>query len=794
MKKIIIIGAGPTGLSTAHSLSEKTKYDIKVFDAGSRVGGLAGSGEVDGMSYDYGPHIFHSGHEDITKFWKDNFGDLLLEKPFYYKNYKDGILYDYPISWESIDKFPKEIKEKVKNEIENIKPENLKRARNFKECVEELVGPTLQSIFFEKYTEKLWGISPEKMSSNWAPKRINLRKKHKSFWSGQYSACGKYGAGKIMKRWAEMSENNGVSFHLNHRVVDVKTDGYNITDLIFSDGTTQDVSDSVIVSTIPLNVICKSLNISCDLKFNSVRLVYTLVSKERVLPSGVHSVYYAHDDYHFHRITEQKQYSDCGYPKDKTLLISEVSYTARKHLGEISDEQILNEVVEQMTELKLIEKEDYIKGFTKKLPHVNPVMTLGYEKELSKVNSELSKYNNLHLAGGSGEFMYGDVQTMVVRGWEISDLLSSKHYEINKNLKRGAKFKFNKEVELFGYKVGGGNPSVIIAEIGINHGGNFESAKQLIKNAKDSGCEIAKLQTYSAENRVSDNTLQSKFADRTLGMEESTNEMFKRFQLTNEQLKELVKYAKEIEIPLISTPFDEKSVDILVDLGVEAFKIASFDIVNIPFIRYVASKGLPVILSTGMSQLSEIEDAVDAVSQEGNPNLILLHCVSAYPCDISDVNLKVIETMKKSFGVPVGYSDHTVGTLASSMSFSLGSDMLEKHFTLDKLLEGPDHVLSADNDEMKKIVKNRNDIFLGLGDGIKRPAPIEYRQINTQRKSIFTKYKIKKGDILSLDNLTIKGPGLGLLPKYLPIILGKVITQDIEADLPITWDSLLSIK
>ena len=792
MKKVVIIGAGPTGLVTAHSLSEKTNYDIKIFEANSFVGGLVGSGEIDGMTYDYGPHIFHSAHDDITDFWKSNFGDLLLEKPFYYKNYKNGILYDYPISWESIEKFPNDIKKKVKYEIENLKPENLKRSRNFKECVEELVGPTLQSIFFEKYTEKLWGISPEKMSSNWAPKRIHLRKKHKAFWSGQYSACGKYGAGKIMERLSKMSEDNGVSVHLNHRVVGAKTDGYTITDLIFDNGTSYDVSDSIIVSTIPLNVVCKTLDIPCSLTFNSVRLVYMVFSKEIVLPKDVHSIYYAQDDFHFHRVTEQKQYSDYGYPKDKTLLIFEISYTARKHLGEISDEQIICEVLEQSCELGLVEKKDFVKGFSKRLPYVNPVMISGYEKELSKINSELSRYNNLHVAGGSGEFMYGDVQTMVARGWDMADLLSSKHYEINKNLKRGAKFKFNDEVELFGYKIGKKHPTLIIAEIGINHRGNLQFAKDLIKEAKESGCEIAKLQTYSAKNRVSDKTMESKYADRTLGMEESTSEMFSRFELTYDEHLELINYAKELEIPLISTPFDEESVDMLLDLGVQAFKIASFDIVNLPFIRYVASKGLPIILSTGMSQMSEIEDAIDAISQERNPNLVLLHCVSAYPCDISDVNLKVIDTMRKSFGVPVGYSDHTVGTLASNMTFTLGADMLEKHFTLDKLMEGPDHVLSADPKEMKTIVSDRNKIFIALGDGIKRPTPIEYRQINSQRKSIFAKIQIKKGEILTLENITVKGPGLGLLPKYLSIILGKKVTKDIDSDLPITWDAVLS--
>ena len=792
MKKVVIIGSGPTGLVTAHSLSEKTNYDIKIFEANSFVGGLVGSGEIDGMPYDYGPHVFHSAHDEITDFWKSNFGDLLLEKHFYYKNYKNGILYDYPISWESIEKFPDDIKKKVKYEIENLKPENLKRSRNFKECVEELVGPTLQSIFFEKYTEKLWGIPPEKMSSNWAPKRIHLRKKHKSFWSGQYSACGKYGAGKIMERLSKMSEDNGVGVYLNHRVVGVKTNGYMITDLIFDNGTSYDVSDSIIVSTIPLNVLCETLDIPCSLIFNSVRLVYMVFSKEIVLPKDVHGIYYAHDDFHFHRVTEHKQYSDYGYPKDKTLLIFEISYTARKHLGEISDEQIISEVLEQFCELDLVEKKDFVKGFSKRLPYVNPVMISGYEKELSKINSELSRYNNLHVAGGSGEFMYGDVQTMVARGWDMADLLSSKHYEINKNLKCGAKFKFNDEVELFGYKIGKKHPTLIIAEIGINHRGNLQFAKDLIKEAKECGCEIAKLQTYSAKNRISDKTMESKYADRTLGMEESTSEMFSRFELTYDEHLELINYAKELQMPLISTPFDEESVDMLMDLGVQAFKIASFDIVNLPFLRYVASKGLPIILSTGMSQMSEIEDAIDAISQERNPNLVLLHCVSAYPCDISDVNLKVIDTMRKSFGVPVGYSDHTVGTLASNMTFTLGADMLEKHFTLDKLMEGPDHVLSADPKEMKTIVSDRNKIFIALGDGVKRPAPIEYRQINSQRKSIFAKTQIKKGEILTLENITIKGPGLGLLPKYLSIILGKKVTKDIDSDLPITWDIVLS--
>ena len=185
-KKIIIIGAGPTGLSTALSLLEKGNEQVEIFEAQNFVGGLATSQETDGMVYDWGPHIFHSNIPEITKYWRDNYSDLLLEKDFIAKNYKDGVLYDYPITLDSIEKFPEETKKKVKKELSEINPENLKRARNFKECVVELVGPTLQEIFFENYTKKLWGIDPENMSANWAPKRIELRKKQKAFWAGNF--------------------------------------------------------------------------------------------------------------------------------------------------------------------------------------------------------------------------------------------------------------------------------------------------------------------------------------------------------------------------------------------------------------------------------------------------------------------------------------------------------------------------------------------------------------------------------------------------------------------------------
>lgn len=791
MKKIKIIGAGPTGLIAAYNLVKDTNYDVEIFEANSRIGGLASSINLDGMICDMGPHIFHSGVDEVTQFWKENFEDLLIEKDFFYKNYKDGIFYDYPISWESINKFPKETKKKVEKEISNLKPENLMRARNFKECVIELVGPTLQKIFFEKYTEKLWGIPPEEMSANWAPKRIELRKKHKAFWAGQYSACGKYGAGKIMEKLGDMINLKGGRINLSHKLNNVEIKKGNIEKIIFENGNNVDCSDSIVISTIPLNSISKILNIPCDLIFNSVRLLFVEFNKDLIFPKDVHSIYFAHDEYDFHRASEQKQYSDFSFPKNKSIIIFEISYTQRKFLGELSTEELTERVLDQFSSLGFVEKKDFVKSHSEKLPFVNPVMKKNYEIELSKTKSQLSKIDNLHLAGGASEFVYGDIQTMVARGKDIADLLKSNHYEINKNVKKNSKSYFNSNVDLYGFKVGKKYPTTVIAEIGINHRGDLKTAKELVLQSKISGCEIAKIQTFSGESRISNKAKQARYADKTLGMEETTSEMFSRNELSIMDTQKLFDYARSIDMPLMSTPFDEKSVDVLIELGVKAFKIASFDLVNLPFLQYVASKKLPLILSTGMAHIREIEDALEAISKINNNNLILLHCLSAYPADIKDINISAMNTLRNNFNVPVGFSDHTVGTVASQMSFTLKADILEKHFTLDKNLEGPDHVHSADVAEMKEIIQMRNDIFVALGDGIKKPSPIEYEQINTQRKSIFAKKDIANDEALSLENIVIKGPGHGLLPRYLPIILGKKTTKKIEEDSPITWDHIL---
>jgi sialic acid synthase SpsE len=629
------------------------------------------------------------------------------------------------------------------------------------------------------------------MSAKWAPKRIEIRKTHKSFWYNQFSAVGKYGSGAIMQRIAETIETNGGEIHKNHKVIGLEKKENKISRIIFEDQEALDVEASIIISTLPITVTCELLGHKPNLQFNAYILVYVVVKQDQVFEDEIQSVYFAHDESHFHRVTEQKKYSNTGFPDGVTLLCFEISYRVRPHLEEMSEEDLSREVFCQFCDMGFADKNDYLKGWTRKFPNINPIMTLGFEEELSKATSITTSFENLHSCGGSAEFTYGDMQVMFARAEDLVELLTSEHYKINRNLKVGAPFQFNKVVKVGNYKVGGDNPTLIIAEIGINHQGSTEIATDLIKEAKLIGCEYAKIQTYVTDERISPTAKSAKYTDKTLSMEETTYEMFERLELGPESHRTLFNYANKIGMPLISTPFDEKSVDILMDYNIDAFKIASFDAFNLPLIKYIASKGLPIILSTGMCGMSEIEEALEIITSQGNKNVILLHCVSSYPTDAKDVNLRAITSMQQAFQVPVGYSDHTIGSTVSKAAMSIGAHVLEKHFTLNVNYEGADHILSAEPEEMEDIVNSRDIIFSAMGSGVKKPRSVENTSINLQRKSIFTKKLIKKGELISLDNITIKGPGHGLLPKYLDLILGKKVTSDISSDEPITWDVLL---
>lgn len=334
------------------------------------------------------------------------------------------------------------------------------------------------------------------------------------------------------------------------------------------------------------------------------------------------------------------------------------------------------------------------------------------------------------------------------------------------------------QIQIANKTIGEDSPTFVIAEAGVNHNGSVEIAKNLIDAAKEVGADAVKFQTFKTENLVS-KSMKDFF------------EMVKKLELQENELKELIKYAKKKDIVLFSTPTDIESVDLLDDLNLPAFKIASGDLTFLPLIKHAASKKRPLILSTGMSYLCEIEEALNSVYQTNNKNIILMHCVASYPAPIEETNLNVMKTLKNAFNLPVGFSDHTPGYLVPIIAASMGATVIEKHFTLDKTMEGPDHKASADIKDFKKIVEGIRTLEKAKGSTIKRPVNSESEMKINFRKSLTSKEDLAKNSIITEKNIAIKRPGDGIPPKYIDCVIGKKIKKDLKTDETIKWDSII---
>jgi N-acetylneuraminate synthase len=338
--------------------------------------------------------------------------------------------------------------------------------------------------------------------------------------------------------------------------------------------------------------------------------------------------------------------------------------------------------------------------------------------------------------------------------------------------------------------VGDDEPCFIIAEAGVNHNGDVETAKKLIDCATDAKADAVKFQTFRAETLASYFAPKAPYQEDTTGIKESQQTMLKRLELTRDDFKELIAYAEKKRITFLSSPFDEASVELLYSLGVPAFKVPSGEIVNHPLLEYIGSKRKPVFLSTGMASLGEIEEAVTVLRRAGCNEIILLHCVTSYPALIEESNLFAMQSMKCAFRIPVGFSDHTPGLSVPLAAVALGACVLEKHFTLNKALPGPDHRASLDPAELTALVRGVREVELAKGDGIKRLTPDEAKNVHIVRKSIVAARNIAKGEILREDMIVIKRPGTGIGPKYSKHVLGFTTMRPIVKDEPITWDAI----
>lgn len=345
-------------------------------------------------------------------------------------------------------------------------------------------------------------------------------------------------------------------------------------------------------------------------------------------------------------------------------------------------------------------------------------------------------------------------------------------------------------VDIGGRLVGPGQPCFLVAEAGVNHNGSVELARRLVDAAADAGADAVKFQTFVASRLVTAEAPKAEYQRQGTEPGESQYEMLRRLELSADAHRVLSGHAAARGILFLSTPFDGESADLLEELGVPAFKIASGELTNVPFLAHVARKGRPMIMSTGMASLEEVDAAVRVIREAGNPALVLLHCVSNYPADPADANLRALATMAGAFSVPVGYSDHTLGTQVALAAVALGACVVEKHLTLDRTLPGPDHRSSLEPAEFGALVSGVRVVERALGDGCKRPAASEAAIAAVARRSLVAAVDIPEGAILTGARIAVRRPGTGLPPGMLAQVVGRRAKRDIPVGTLLSFEML----
>lgn len=328
------------------------------------------------------------------------------------------------------------------------------------------------------------------------------------------------------------------------------------------------------------------------------------------------------------------------------------------------------------------------------------------------------------------------------------------------------------------------NKTLIIAEAGVNHNGDINLAKRLIEVASEAGADFVKFQTFVAKNCISKNAKKAEYQLQTTDENQSQLDMVKKLELSKQDHEILIEHCKKFNIKFLSTAFDLESIDLLAKFDIEIFKIPSGELTNLPYLKKIASFNKNIILSTGMATLGEIEKVLDILVQNGTQRdkIIILHCNTEYPTPFEDVNLRAMQTLKKAFCLPVGYSDHTLGITIPIAAVAMGACVIEKHFTLDKSMQGPDHQASLEPEELKAMIKSIRELEQAFGDGIKIPSKSESKNKVIARKSLVAKKAIKKGECFSEENLTTKRPGDGICAMEYDKYLGKIASREYAED------------
>jgi len=545
--------------------------------------------------------------------------------------------------------------------------------------------------------------------------------------------------------------------------------------------------NDLVVSTLPITVNASFLKVPCSLGFRSVKLVIVITEGPDPFPKDADWLYFKDKDIIFHRAGLQTRFSDIGIPKGWSILCCEIAYSDGDSISLLSENELEERVINDLERLHFVKRPEVLKIHHMDLGPIYPSYKVGYEIELQKIRSQLDGISNFYFTGTLADFSYADFQILCAKAIDLVDMIENPGSSFNRVQRLTRRItKFNEVIKVGKNLIGRNHSPYIIGEIGLNHNGSVVLARQLIDACVESGCNAAKFQTFSSE-RISARVLDARYNEDILDLEENLHQLFNRLIFSQDELNEIFNYARSRNIDVFSTPFDIESLEVLDGLEVPAYKIASMDIVNLPLIRSIALKMKPVFMSTGMSTLGDIEDAVNVFLEVGNPNLVLLHCVSSYPASAPESNLRMIPRLAESFQTLVGFSDHFPEGFLVPPAIALGARVIEKHITLDRSMKGPDHIFSLEPRELRTMVEQAHDCYLALGNGIKAISPSEYRTIQRLRRTIFARVSIPKGTTITREMLVIKSPGIGILPKYIELMVGRKARANIEADHPITW-------
>ena len=769
---IVILGAGAAGTSVAW-YAAKEGYKSLVIEKSDVVGGLCRSWKWENFIVDTGPHIFHSPDDDITKDWLESFSDELEEGKFFSANYIQEIkkYIDYPLSKKCL-KESKLVQLDQKKILPEINKKDLAKATSFEEYIKAIVGVELEEKFFKKYPEKLWGIPTSKMLPDWAPKRIRVTDNRESFFENQFCAVSRKGTGNIFKKMKEFCESKGCKFLLDNEIKDIQIIKNRISSINFLDHNILVEDNCKIVNTLPITILSKWLGISCNLKYRGVVSTYfTNNQNDNFLPGDYSWVYFQDNYYRFNRITEPtKMCRDLcvdSSNKYQSYLISEATFGVNKNIIPwLEIENIKKECLEGILDLPFIDREKPY-SFTHNIePYVYPIQDQDFKLEFKRTILEISKVENLSMIGASSEFQYSDMQVIFrkskdfIQDFKKEDLNDG--FPLNRNYferKRALQ-----DSEHCNESEGLNRRPKIIVEIGINHNGNFEVLEELIRSSASAGGDILKLQLFNTKKRIGKNVKELKYNEKAQYTEENIKDILETSELTFEEIKKALSLIQDLGKECMCSGFSLDDFKFLISIGIKNLKIASMDFNNIIIHDFLStlSSEYKIFISTGMSSMEEINLILDMYSKS-KCEIVILHCTSSYPLPYEDVNLSVLSRLKNLLpeSIPIGYSDHTIDNRTPIAALHYGISYLEKHFTLNKNMRGPDHFQSMTHDELLELI-NELEIHAKIkGNGRKRLQSSEFEAWRTQKKSMYAAKNIKNGENIDLEKISISSPALG---------------------------------